>query len=376
LHPHLPPHAAHALAPELAPSRTRSLLAERWPQLRLPFVPLAHAPTPVARVHPALVGRDGVFAKRDDLASPLYGGNKVRRFEYLLADALARGAKTLVTAGGLASTQVVATALFGRALGLRVAAALFDQPVTPFARMALRTAHAAGATLVRGGGYVGTAARGLALRLRAERPYLLLPGASGAIANLGYVEAALELAEQVEARLLPRPDRVLVATGSGGTAAGLAVGFALLGWDTVVTAVRITEPFACNRHTLGWLTRRTARRFEALTGERLSRPPRVEVEGRFLGPGYGHPTAEALSSARRVGDVIGVQGEVTYTGKSFAATEAAAREHPNETLLWWCTLSSAPTGSLATPADVAAAARGGGQAVPGFERCFEADLPT
>ena len=161
----------------------------------VPWRPLVHAPTPVepATAAEPYLGRDGVWIKRDDLVSPVYGGNKVRRFEHLLADAEARGARELVTVGGLASTQVIATVLFGVAAGFDVTAVLFDQPVTSFVRRALLTDAAGGAKLVYGGGYARTAWRTLRAVSRSSKPYFIAPGASGAMANLGYVDAMLEL---------------------------------------------------------------------------------------------------------------------------------------------------------------------------------------
>lgn len=364
-----------ALAAALPAARPHARLAERYPTLagRVPWRALAHLPTPVEPLAwPGARGR--VFVKRDDRVSPLFGGNKVRRFEYLLAEAERRGARTLVTVGGLASTQVMATALFGEALGLDVTAVLFDQPVTAFARVALATSHAAGARLVRGGGYLGTTARALAVLARAERPYLLMPGASSPTANLGYVEAALELAEQVERGALPRPDAVVVATGSGGTAAGLAVGFALLGWSTEVVAVRITDAWACNELTLGALVDATFARLRSLAPEvALKSSPRVRVEGRFLGAGYGAPTAAAARARRGMLEVAGVMGEITYSGKALAALATLAGERPRDALLFWCTLSSVTRGALApdeAPLDRALSMT----PPPGFEDCFDGPL--
>jgi 1-aminocyclopropane-1-carboxylate deaminase/D-cysteine desulfhydrase-like pyridoxal-dependent ACC family enzyme len=362
---------------ELPGARARSRLAERFPTLagRTPWRALAHVPTPVEPLAWPSAASGRAFVKRDDLVSPLFGGNKVRRFEYLLAEAEAHGARTLVTVGGLASTQVMATALFGRALGFGVSAVLFEQPLTSFARMALATSHAAGARLVRGGGYVGTAMLALGELARAERPFLLMPGASSPTANLGYVEAALELGEQVERGLAPRPDAVLVATGSGGTAAGLAVGFALLGWSTEVVAVRITDAWACNALTLGALVDATYARLRSLApGAALKSSPRVSVEGRFLGAGYGAPTAEAARARRHLLEVAGVMGEITYSGKALAALETLARERPRANLLYWCTLSSARRGALGSderPLDPSLSL----SPPEGFEDCFEGALP-
>ena len=143
--------------------RSRPALFDAIPGLagRLPWRPLAHAPTPVERCSAiaSWLGRDDVWMKRDDLISPLYGGNKVRRYEFVLADALERKARTLVTAGGIASTQVMATAILGAHVGLPVRAVLFDQPLTRFAQRALLADATAGARLIHGGGYGLTALR-------------------------------------------------------------------------------------------------------------------------------------------------------------------------------------------------------------------------
>jgi D-cysteine desulfhydrase len=331
---------------ELSAARDRPLVAE-LPQLAesVPWRPLVPAPTPVEPAEAAFpwLGRGGVFHKRDDRVSPVYGGNKVRRFEYILADAERRGARHLITAGGLASTQVIATILFGRQAGFEVSAALFDQPVTSFARRALLTGAAGGGNLLYGGGYARTALEVFRAHRRAEAPYLILPGASTPMANLGYVDAMLELAEQVRRGEAPRPDVIVVPAGSGGTLAGLAVGVSILGWPTLLVGVRITERYACNRATIRFLIDATSRflkkRALRATGRRFA-GVRFEVHGGALGEGYGHPTDEAIEAIPEVERLIGVPGEVTYSGKGLAGLRAIAREHPKATILYWHTLSS------------------------------------
>jgi D-cysteine desulfhydrase len=322
--------------------REPPLFAE-LPRLRnaVPWRPLVHAPTPVEPCRSAWIGREGLFHKRDDRVSPLYGGNKIRRFEFLLADAERRGARSLVTSGGLASTQMMATVLFGRRLGFEVHAVLFDQPVTSFARRAILTGVTAGGHLVHGGGYLSTALRGLGLHRRAERPYLILPGASSPLAILGYVDAMLELGEQVRRGEVPRPDLVVVPAGSGGTLAGLAIGAAILRWPTVVTGVRITQLYACNQATIRWLIEATVRFLRRHGGARLRLgEARFALHHGAIGGGYGHPTPEAVEAIPEVERLIGVPGEVTYSGKGLAGLRALCREHPEATVLYWHTLSS------------------------------------
>jgi D-cysteine desulfhydrase len=313
---------------------------------QLAWRPLAHLPTPVEPMHAIerYLGSDRVWMKRDDLSSPLYGGNKVRRYEFVLADAQRRGKQRLVTAGGIASTQAMATALFGRALGFSVRIVLFDQPITRFAKEALLVDADAGAELIWGGNYLTTVMRtGAAmLRGRAENE-LILPGAANPLANLGYIDAMLELASQVEQGLLPRPDLIVLPTGSSGTLAALALGAAHLGWPTEILGVRITVAIATNRLTIGQIIRATDK-FLVDRAPSHWRPQRRNVrwslDGSALGPGYGHPTAESIEAIEVVRTLTGQPGEVTYSGKALAALRRIVRANPGKNILLWNTLST------------------------------------
>ncbi|KYF93731.1 hypothetical protein BE20_01000 [Sorangium cellulosum] len=351
-------------APGFLPASRELPLFAELPELagQIPWRPLAHAPTPVVpcAAIEGYLGRGGVWVKRDDRISPLYGGNKVRRFEFLLADAERRGARTLVTVGGLSSTQVTATALFGRALGFAVTAVLFDQPITRFGRDALLAGAASGAELVHGGGYATTAVRAIRALRRADRPYFILPGASAALPCLGYVDAMLELAEQVRRGEAPRPDRIVVPSGTGGTLAGLALGAAMLGWPTTIVGVRITERVASNRavvrYEVGSMKRLLARRAPRFTRRRLP-PVRFAIDHRAIGPGYGAPTPASIAAIPEVERLIGVPGEITYSAKALAALREIGWDHPGETIL---RPPLAAGGAAALP--------------PAFARFFEGDV--
>jgi D-cysteine desulfhydrase len=347
-------------------TRTAPLIFGELPDLAraVPWLPLAEVPTAVEScdaLRPWL-GRGGVFMKRDDLVSPLYGGNKVRRYEFVLADAKARGASHIVTVGGLASTQVMATALFGRQLGFRVSAILFDQPVTDFAREQVRGFCGSGARIVYGGGYVRTITRTWST-LREDRAsnYFIMPGAAEPLANIGYIDAMMELAEQVARGEMPRPDLIVLPTGSSGTLAALALGAARLGWQTQIVGVRITTPLACNRITVDAIIFATdhflAHRDRRWTESR--RRVNYTLYGRELGPGYGHPTEAARAGAERLADLTGSPGEVTYSGKALAAlrTLCAMPEHRKKTILLWNTLSTPKPRDLVAPSEVPSAFR-------------------
>jgi D-cysteine desulfhydrase len=325
-----------------------SRLIAEYPRLRnaIPWISLTQGPTPVERCSSiaTYLGRDDVWMKRDDAIHPVFGGNKIRRFEHILADAQNRGASEIVTVGGLASTQVTATILMGKPLGFEVTSVLFDQPITSFARQSLLIQASAGGRMIYGGGYARTVFRTIAKLWRARKSsYFVPPGASGALANMGYVGAAFELADQVRRGDMPRPDVIVVPAGSGGTAAALCVGAALLGWDTTIVAVRITERIACNRATLGMIAEFTKNYLSKRVGglpRRTSSKPRILMDHSCCGRGYGYPTADAIAACAEVERLIGVPGEITYSGKALVGLRRVCAAYPGKTILLWNTLSS------------------------------------
>lgn len=327
-------------------ARTRPRLFDELPGLSsLPWIPLVHAPTPVESCDAIAdwLGRKGIWMKRDDLASPLYGGNKVRRYELVLADALAKGKTRIVTAGGLASTQAMATALFGRAVGLPVRIVLFDQPITHFAKEAVLVDADAGAELVWGGNYLTTIYR--TWRAMGQDAYLILPGAANPLANLGYIDAMIELGDQVARGELPKPDAIVLPTGSSGTLAALALGAAWLGWDTEIIGIRITLAIACNRFTIGQIMRATDKFIAARepNWKRQSSKARYSLFDDALGKGYGYPTTDAVEGVEQLRRLTGEPGEVTYSGKALAGLRAIAKQPrwQGKNLLLWNTLSTA-----------------------------------
>lgn len=353
-------------------ARRAPLIGELLPHTRaLPFEPLLAGPTRVEPIDdPELVrwlGRGDVFVKRDDEAHPAYGGNKVRKYEWLLGRARAVSATTLVTLGGIASTQVTATATLGKLLGYRVKAVLFDQPMTAFAERSLLANHAAEAEQIYGGSLVPAVLRArsvLANEGPGERHFAVFPGASTPLPNLGFLDAALELADQVRAGLAPRPEVVVVPAGSCGTATALALGFRLVGWDTEVVAVRIGPRYGCNEALVKLVdmsTRRALSRDDPGFGDKLRGRARVVMEHRAAGGGYGVPTDEAREGAALLEAITGHPGEITYTGKALAGLRHTLRDRhrrARSVLLWNTLTTRPPTGEGTTreslPAPLAA----------------------
>ena len=301
--------------------------------LRASRLPLGTYPTPVE------LGPMGISIKRDDLTSDLYGGNKVRKLELLLAAAREAGKTRLLTVGAVGSHQVVACAVYGAREGFRVDAVLVPQPASPHAELNLRVALAHGLRAT------SCPAWSLAPPYVAARwggdAYFVPLGGSNALGSLGFIDAAEELAAQVRAGQLPEPEVAVVALGSGGTAAGLAVGFEQAGLRTRVLGVAVAPPTAVVRH----LARRLAQKTAALAGLSVAvgvrAAKRIDVEGQWMGRGYGHPTESGVA-ATEVARHVGLTLDPTYTAKAFAAALSRAREGKPGDVLYWHTLSTAP----------------------------------
>src|SRR5450631_268325 len=173
------------------------------------MIPLGHYPTAVQRVEGLSVTGSELWIKRDDRTSDVYGGNKVRKLEWLLADAKERGTKRVVTVGAAGSHHVLATTYFGRKVGLEVEAVLVPQPVTPHVLEVLRADLALGLRPFPVGSW---AAAPLALARRvASGARLITVGGSSVVGSMGYVAAARELAAQVRRGELPEPEVCVVA---------------------------------------------------------------------------------------------------------------------------------------------------------------------
>jgi 1-aminocyclopropane-1-carboxylate deaminase/D-cysteine desulfhydrase-like pyridoxal-dependent ACC family enzyme len=299
---------------------------------------LGRYPTPVE--HLTKLSRPGceLWVKRDDLTATLYGGNKVRRLEYILEAALERRARRIVTVGAAGSHHVLATTLYGARVGLRTAAILTPQPRTEQAVANLRVSL--------GQGLEALPARGLSdvfpilTKLVRRGDYLVAPGGSGVVGCAGYVEAARELAAQVRHGALPLPDIVVVPLGSGGTAAGLLAGFAIHGVRSKILAIRIVPALLAGAERTVALAKGTA----AKLGERVSwkmMRENLEVDPRYLGAGYGYPTPWG-TRATELASGEGLMLEPTYTAKAFAAALDRVGRGESKRVLFWHTFSSAP----------------------------------
>lgn len=290
---------------------------------------------------PALAEKAGAAwlgAKRDDLLPALHGGSKVRKLDAILASAPWKDAEALASFGAIGSGHLVAVAAAANKLGKAFDAYTFWEPLSEgvldnLALTAVGARHLEyyGSRLGLGLGQpralLGAPARGAAT---------IPPGATNALGTLGLVRAGVELAEQIRSGLLPRPDRIYVAWGTGGTVAGLAVGLGLSGIDTTLVAVATVERLLSPRARLAQVTESVRRLLElhGVPGVRAHPPARIEIDRGQLGPGYGFETAQSLAACA-IARADGLPLEPIYTGKAMAAL--LARKQAGKNVLFWQT---------------------------------------
>ena len=283
---------------------------------------LCHAPTPIwrnSRLDELLGMR--VWVKRDDMTSGAASGNKVRKLEYLLADALAQGATTLITCGGVQSNHARATAILGRELGLDTLLFLRVQEAgcvrTATGNLLLNRLVGAKLRFITPAQY-GDRARLMEearqeLARAGHTAYVIPEGGSNAVGAFGYVSALEELEQQRSVGELPPAIELLTfACGSGGTAAGVALG---MGRYSEVAeraaAIAVCDDRAYFERVIAAITNE-ARALEPC----LAEPAPLSLHDEFKGPGYGVASTEQLEFLRRVAGETGLLLEPTYTGKA------------------------------------------------------------
>jgi 1-aminocyclopropane-1-carboxylate deaminase/D-cysteine desulfhydrase-like pyridoxal-dependent ACC family enzyme len=333
----------------------------RFPALtdKLPYVSLGEFPTPVQEL-PRLgadLGIGHLYIKRDDISGKTYGGNKPRKLEFLLGDALRAGAKEVITFGGAGSNHALATALYAHQLGLKSISMLMPQPNAKYVCRNLLMGRYCGAELHSCGAelhqrrtiplvYLATTWQFLRNWSRNRRwPYLIPPGGSSSLGAVGFVNAAFELKAQIDRNEIPEPDYLYVATGTMGTAAGLMLGLRAANLKTRVVPVRVIGKKFVNINGMLKLIQDT----NSLLYSADQSFPHIEfseqdigIRDEFFGQQYALFTKEGMQACKLIEERESIKLDGTYTGKTMAALihDAEDRELANKVVLFWNTLNS------------------------------------
>jgi D-cysteine desulfhydrase len=288
---------------------------------------LALTPTPLLKLG-RLSRRLGVelYVKRDDLTGLLESGNKVRKLEFLVGDALAQGADTLVTCGAAQSNGSRAVAAVAARLGLRaIIAVRGERPAACDGNLLLTRLLGAQVRYCPEGGPAdeGPLTEALAAEVRAGggRPYVIPEGGGGELGALGYVECAVELAEQIH-HGAPRFDTVIVSDGTGSSHAGLLMGKQLAGLPAEIVGVPVTAPADRVRERIAATIGATIRRF----GLAIEVPRTIALlDGAGAGP--SEAPGEDLALLVRLAREEGLLLDPVYTARGFRGLlETLARD--------------------------------------------------
>lgn len=324
-------------------------LASAYPRLgaRLNKMVLADLPTPVETMSfdPGS-GVRTISVKRDDVSSTSYGGNKIRKLEYIFQRAKERNATRIATFGAVGSNHALATAILARQSGFDCSCLLVPQKPTPKIPRTLNMHRRLGTELVSLGGGVDRLAT-YRRCLQGRRCWVIPMGGSSWLGAVGFVNAGLELAHQVSAGDTAAPQRIYVANGTMGSCVGLALGLALAELDTEVHAVRVVDARIANPTAFARLLRKTAmllQRYDASIPADLGDRVRLRWRDEFFAGGYAvtdSVTDAAVALAKRS---LGLELETTYTGKAMAALvrDLRSADYDGGHYLFWNTFNSRP----------------------------------
>jgi D-cysteine desulfhydrase len=282
-----------------------------------------------------------LWIKRDDVCADPLGGNKVRALEFLLGG-IAKD-DDVVTVGSAGSTHALAVATYGKRLGAKVSVGRWKQEMNDSAR---RVAERVGASAKRAPIFrTPLEAFAWAWLDRARGARWIPAGGSSPLGILGHVNAGLELVGQIDAGVLPSPKVVVVPLGTGGTAAGIALAFAIAQRDIKVVGARVVPRIVARLPRVRRLANDTAKLIEQQTGAQLPRVGKdaVTIVHDSYGGAYGRETAEAKTATDQFRTVSSLELDSTYSAKAFAIALSLAEDTPT---LFWLTFDSR---TLSTP---------------------------
>lgn len=319
---------------------------------RIPYVSLAEIPTPVEQLGRLGrdIGLDHLYIKRDDLSGDLYGGNKIRKLEFILGHALRTSAKEVLTFGFAGSNHALSTAVCAKKLGLKSISMLMPQYNAHYVRRNLLMSYYCGAELHQYRNTIslkiGTAYQLCRHKLKyGSFPQIIPFGGSSTLGTVGYVNAAFELKKQIAKGQMPEPDCIYVALGTTGTVVGLKIGLKAAGIKSRVIPIRVIDKKYVDEKTL-------IEHFSETVSFLCSLDPsfpRVElfakdigIVDRFLGNGYTCFTSQGMEAMTRMEKCEGIRLDGAYTGKAMAALidDAAKHNLRDKVVLFWNTFNS------------------------------------
>ncbi len=329
---------------------------------RIPFFPIGGFPSSIQHLQglSRQSGNSNLYVKRDDLCGTLYGGNKVRKLEFLLGDALAHNFKHVITSGGAGSNHARATATYTSVARLKCTIMLFDQSPSPTVQENLLADFKFNAEMLLDSTYEEHTShmKTVIQTITAQEslpPYVIPAGGSSLVGTIGFVNAGFELATQIQKGELPAPDAIFITLGTMGTAAGLILGLKAAGISTMVHAVRVVPDYVGNFDKCITLAKQTNKLLHdcdssfpvvALSEKELT------IHSNYFGNGYGIPTREGDAFIQLISKSDHIELDSVYTGKCGAAFyDYIMHDGKNSTVLFWNTKNAHKDSTLRSDID-------------------------
>ena len=285
------------------------------------------------------------MVKHDDLTSDLYGGNKIRKLEYIFQRAKDRGAERVATFGAVGSNHALATAMHAKQYGFECTCFLAHQVRAPRIQQTLDMHLELGTELIKWGG-AGNRLELYRRKLQHRKIWVIPLGGTCWLGAVGFVNAGLELAAQIADKKLDAPNRIYMANGTMGSVAGLAVGLGLAGIDTDIHAVRVADSHVASREVLERLIGKTAALLHALDASiPIDAGSQTQVVWRddFFAGAYAAVDDITEAAVEIAASQLDLHLETTYTGKAMAAMLSDLdNSNENARYLFWNTYNSRP----------------------------------
>jgi D-cysteine desulfhydrase len=325
-------------------------LFRKYPKLQdIPWVPVINSPTPIHKMEATNkeLNHEDIWVKRDDLSHEIYGGNKPRKYEFVFADVLKKKKKRILTQGAIGTNHGLATTVHAKRYGLETHLYLTEQEPSPIVLENLLCHHYFGAklNLMKS---KNQRKRKVRIKLLLDRKaYFIVTGASSPLGTLGFVNAALELKEQIDEGLIPEPDKLFVTVGSLATCAGLVLGLELARVKTKVIGIGVTDPSWSSKEATLELASKALKimrkKDPSIIDVSDNLEKRLVVDHTYFGGKYGASTKEAME-AIEIAKRDEMKLEYVYTGKTLAGLIDYIRKEKvskEEVVVFWSSKSSA-----------------------------------
>lgn len=339
---------------------------------KLSYIHLGNLPTPVEKLENLGFNHHlSTYIKRDDISGALYGGNKVRKLEFILADAIEKGAKRVITTGVIGSNHALAVARYSVHLGLKPVLMLFGNQQGEHVKMNLLADCETGAEMYYDATFEEHQKSMIRVidhyrKIDSCEPYIIPAGGTSNIGIAGYINAAFELSDQIEKKEIPAPDAIYLPFGTMGTAAGLLLGVKIIGLKCKIVPVQVVASVVADEKKYASLVRSANdfyhsldKSFPVISFEEED----FNIKKEYLGPGYGISTKQTEQTIKFFHEREGIKLDSVYSGKAATAFLDHCKEISGEeqVVLFWNTKNSIP---------INVNKRAGEQLPPDFQKFF------